>query len=86
MADTKISALPTLTTLADADIVPVSQSGTTKGAAASTFKTYIGVGGTTFKVTGSDFTTTSVSFVDINGISVDADINITYEVEFTIKI
>lgn len=85
MADTKISALPSLTTLADADIVPVSQGGTTKGAAASTFKTYIGSGGTRSQVSGSNFTTTSSTLVNITGLTFAASANKLYKIEGLIK-
>ena len=43
MANVKISALPTLSSVADADIFPVVDSGTTKSVTALNLKNYIGV-------------------------------------------
>lgn len=46
MADTKISALPPVPSIAGTEVIPVAKSGTTQGATVNQIKTYLGVSGT----------------------------------------
>ena len=84
MADTKISDLTAASTVSGSDVVPIVQSATTKKA---TLTQIVGlVGGTTYKVSGSNFTSTSTSLTNITGLSHAAAINTLYEVDCVLKV
>jgi len=84
MADTKISGMTAATTLAGADIFPIVQSAANKSSTLGLVRDY--VLGTTSQVTGSDFTTTSTSLVNITGLTFAASANALYEVDALLRI
>jgi hypothetical protein len=81
MADQKISELTAATSVSGTDITAVVQSSTTKSAALSVIKDYILGVATTTKVSGSNFTTSSTSLVDITGLTFAASANTKYEID-----
>jgi hypothetical protein len=87
MADQKISQLTAATSVTGTDIIPIVQSSTTKSATFSIIKDYIiSAITTTSQVAGSNFTTTSLSLVNITGLTFAAAANTTYEINVLLRV
>jgi hypothetical protein len=87
MADQKISQLTAATSVTGTDITPIVQSSTTKSATFSIIKDYvISAISTTSQVAGSNFTTTSLSLVNITGLTIAAAANTTYQINVLLRI
>jgi hypothetical protein len=79
MADTKITDLTAATTVDGTEPTVIVQSSSTKKVNLSVIKTYMA--GTVSQVSGSDFTTSSTSLVDITGLTFAAAASKLYRVE-----
>jgi hypothetical protein len=81
MADTKITDLTAATNVDGTEPTVIVQSATTKKVNLSVIKTYMVGTVTVSQVSGSDFTTSSTSLVDITGLTYAAAANKLYRVE-----
>lgn len=86
MADTKISDLTAAGSVDGSELVPIVQSATTKSATLSQVAGLAGGGGTSSYVTGSDFSTSSTSLVDVTGLTFAAAANTLYEIDVLLRI